>query len=170
MRRMFSEKQIKGLAKTSVEDASSGTLNQVLGLDSDGGLVKGTIEGGTKIYLISFYFSKSSSYPSNQIGWSFYSLRPLNKSSLGTQTLTETIYNDIYESFKKTYLIKKVDNISASGTGLTLTDGYFSGWSANAYATTKTVLIANDGTISVTVNTKEVSSEYYAFNVTCQEI
>ena len=66
MRRMFSEKQIKELAdervETLVEGAESGTIQDVLGLDSDGGLVKGTISGGTKLYQhkFSLTFSESS--------------------------------------------------------------------------------------------------------------
>ena len=54
MRRMYSEKQIEGMIEEqtskipNVEDAESGTIVDVLGLDSDGGLVKGTIESGYK--------------------------------------------------------------------------------------------------------------------------
>lgn len=47
--------QGKYVLKPSVEEqvaqAPSGTIVNVLGLDSEGGLVKGTISGGTKLYL-----------------------------------------------------------------------------------------------------------------------
>lgn len=43
--------EVKALAKEEVESASSGTLADVLGLDSGGNLVKGAVSGGVKLYL-----------------------------------------------------------------------------------------------------------------------
>lgn len=45
---------VEDVAKDVIESAESGTIADVLGLDSEGGLVKGTISGGTKLYKHSF--------------------------------------------------------------------------------------------------------------------
>lgn len=52
---------LKPSVKEQVESASSGTIQDVLGLDSGGKLVKGAISGGTKFYKHSIVISKSAS-------------------------------------------------------------------------------------------------------------
>ena len=42
--------EVKALAKDEVESASSGTIQDALGLDSSGNLVKGSVSGGSKLY------------------------------------------------------------------------------------------------------------------------
>ena len=49
----------------NVEDAPDGTINKALGLDSNGGLVKGTISGGTKLYKHSFSITGSATINGN---------------------------------------------------------------------------------------------------------
>lgn len=64
MRRMHTDKQIEDIAKgvaptdeeiqEAIADVESGTLASVIGLDSEGKLVKGTISGGTQLYRHTF--------------------------------------------------------------------------------------------------------------------
>lgn len=48
------DKQVEEVATTLIEGAESGTFEDVLGLDSNGKLVKGAVSGGTKLYKHSF--------------------------------------------------------------------------------------------------------------------
>lgn len=48
---------VKALAKEEVEDAPSGTIQDALGLNSSGELVKGSVSGGTQLYRHNIHFS-----------------------------------------------------------------------------------------------------------------
>lgn len=51
--------EVKALAVDAVEEAVSGTLQEVLGLDSSGNLKKGSVSGGTKLYKHSLAMQNS---------------------------------------------------------------------------------------------------------------
>ena len=65
MRRMFSEKQIKEIANQGIENAESGNIDKVLGLDNSGKIVKGNI-GGSPLFSKGFHIT-STSAPCNLI-------------------------------------------------------------------------------------------------------
>lgn len=65
MRRMFTEKQVKEMGTEAslhaIESVESGTIASVVGLDSDGKLVKGELSGGELYsHLITFLDSNNS--------------------------------------------------------------------------------------------------------------
>ena len=56
----LNQTQVDARVKAVVEGATSGTIADVLGLDSEGKLVKGSISGGTKLYIHQIYITASS--------------------------------------------------------------------------------------------------------------
>lgn len=63
---VFNSKDVMPLK--NVEDAQSGTIQDVLGLNSSGKLVKGTVSGGTQLYEHSFYV---------KVGTTFYQVKAI---------------------------------------------------------------------------------------------
>ena len=61
--KFLTQTQVDARVKAVVEGATSGTIDSVLGLDTNGKLVKGTISGGTQLYRHegSFYYNDSGS-------------------------------------------------------------------------------------------------------------
>jgi len=67
-----STEEITEIAKDAVETAEEGTLDKVLGLDAEGNLKKGSVSGGTKLYLHEIMFKKVNG--SDDIDFKFISL------------------------------------------------------------------------------------------------
>lgn len=55
-----SDADIKALAKEEIESASAGTPVNVIGLDSNGNMIKGSVSGGTKLYRHNIKYGSST--------------------------------------------------------------------------------------------------------------
>ena len=98
----------------NVEDAPDGTINKALGLDSNGGLVKGTISGGTKLYkhtinlgtgyVFSIINNKSDAYKQND----FAGNRELLDDSIICGTHSPIIYMFLYSDSSTHINIMKI--------------------------------------------------------------
>lgn len=80
----------------NVEEATSGTIENVLGLDSNGNLVKGNISSGTKIYKYTGYVSDTQFYPSNALYYEVISSANIPELT-GTKELTIELFDKIVE-------------------------------------------------------------------------
>lgn len=105
------DSEIKALAKAEVEDAESGTIVDALGLDGNGGLVKGAVSGGTKLYKHSISYGWSSGSGSLDLisnKSSAYTLQTLRADVGNVVILTTGFYNtdSSYGTFIRSLAVK----------------------------------------------------------------
>lgn len=50
MRKMYTEEDVSKISVDTIKQVPSGTINKVIGLNTSGKLIKGTISGGTQLY------------------------------------------------------------------------------------------------------------------------
>ena len=105
--------------KDVIEGAESGTISDVLGLDSEGGLVKGNISVGTKLYKHTITFT-GTTYDSESLSAN----NMVIISTIGTKITDVTTFNSVI----KNGFISDVNDLTFEGSNCFMMYGTYSGY------------------------------------------